>query len=88
MIATTSVIVLILIVIAITYPEEFPALMRNPQQLMEMIALESKRRWMLLKLGTSLWISKQRMAYSLWKMRSIIAKEQAKQQQQTNNETK
>jgi len=84
MIATISAIVLILIVIAVTYPEEFPALMRNPQQLMEVISLESKRRWMLLKLGTQLWISKKQMQYSHWKMQGIIEKERQKQQSSKN----
>jgi len=79
MIATVSVIVIILIVIAITYPEEFPALMRNPDQLVQMIALESKRRWMLLKLGSQLWISKKQMQFSHWRMRGIIEKELQKQ---------
>jgi len=87
MIIATYIVLFVLITIAITYPKEFPALMRHPQMLVDVIALESRRRWMLLKLGTQLWVSKKRMQYSHWKMRSIIAKEQAKQQQ-TNNETK
>jgi len=84
MIATITAIVLILIVIAITYPEEFPSLLNHPQQLMDTIALESKRRWMLLKLGTQLWISKKQMQYSHWKMRDIIEKERQKQQSPEN----
>jgi len=85
MIITAYVVLFILIVIAITYPKEFPALMRHPKMLIDIIAFESRRRWMILKHGTPLWVSKQRMAYSLWKMRGIIAKEQAKQQ--TNKQT-
>jgi len=85
MIITTYAILFILIVVAITYPKEFPELMRNPQQLIEVTALESKRRWMLLKLGTQLWISKKQMQYSHWKMRGIIEQEKQKQQSQENN---
>ena len=82
MVATLWVILGLLFVVAATYPEEFPSLIRNPNELLQVVALETKRRWMILYLGTSLWISRQRMAYSLWKMRDIIAEEQSKQHKQ------
>jgi len=87
MIATTYIIAIVLVMLYLAYPEDFLTILGSPRDLLFAISIETRRRWMLLKLGTSLWISKQRMAYSLWKMRHIIAKEQAKQQQ-TNNETK
>lgn len=82
MIATIYIILFILAVMAITYPEEFPKLIRNPQQLIDAVGMESRRRWMILKFGTLLWISKKQLEFSLWKSRDIIAAERAKQKQQ------
>ena len=84
MVATLYVVGFILAVLYITYPKEFPTLIRDPKLTLDMVAMESKRRWMILTLGTSLWVSKKKMAFSLWQMRDIIAKEQAKKQQQQN----
>jgi len=79
MIATIYILLFILVVMAITYPEEFPKLVRNPQALLDGIGMESRRRWLILKFGTQLWISKKQLQYSLWKSRDIIAAERAKQ---------
>ena len=80
MVATIYVIAIILVVLYLTYPDDFLTILGNPKLLSEAISIETRRRWMILKLGTSLWISKKKMAFSLWQMRDIIAKEQAKQQ--------
>ena len=80
MVATIYVIAIILVVLYLTYPEDFLTILGNPKLLSEAISIEARRRWMILKLGTSLWISKKKMAFSLWQMHDIIAKEQAKQQ--------
>jgi hypothetical protein len=85
MIATIYILLFILAVMAITYPKEFPKLIREPQALLDGIAMESRRRWLILKFGTQLWISKKRMEFSLWRMKDIIAAERAKQQQETND---
>ena len=82
MVVTLWVVLGLLLVVAVTYPEDFPTLVRNPNELLQAVALETKRRWMILKFGTILWFEKKRMAYSLWKMRDIIAAERAKQQAQ------
>jgi len=79
MIATVYAVLFILAVLAITYPKEFPTLIRNPQELMDVVALESRRRWMMLKLGIPLWISKKRLQFAMWRMRDIIAEEKRKQ---------
>jgi hypothetical protein len=84
MIATIYILAFILAVLYITYPKDFPELISNPKMLLDMVGMETKRRWMILTIGTSLWISKKRMAFSLWQMRDIIAKERAKKQQQQN----
>jgi hypothetical protein len=86
MIATIYILLFILAVMAITYPKEFPKLIREPQALLDGIAMESRRRWLILKFGTQLWISKKRMEFSLWRMKDIIAAERAKQQQQETND--
>ena len=78
MVATLYIIALILVVLFITYPDDFPTLISNPKLLLSATQMETKRRWMILKLGTSLWISKQKMAFSLWRMKSIIESEQLK----------
>ena len=85
MVATLYIIALILVVLFITYPDDFPTLISNPKLLLSATQMETKRRWMILKLGAGLWISKQKMAFSLWRMKSIIESEQLKQQQQENN---
>ena len=67
MVITLWVVLGILFVLAVTYPDEFPTMVRNPQLLIDSIALESKRRWMMLTIGSSLWISRQRLRFSLWR---------------------
>ncbi len=86
MVATLYIIALILAVLFITYPNDFPTLISNPKLLLSVAQMETKRRWMILKLGTSLWISKQKMAYSLWRMKDIIESERTKQKQQQQKE--
>jgi len=83
MVATTYVIAILLVVLFLTYPEDFLTLLGNPKMLLEAAGIETRRRWLILTLGTSLWISRLRMKYSLWQMRDIIDKEQSKQQQKT-----
>ena len=80
MLALFYTLCVILGVLAVTYPKEFPTLMRDPEMFVQVVALETRRRWMMLKLGTMLHISRVRMSYSHWKMRHIIAEEKAKQQ--------
>ena len=84
MIATVYLIAFILAVLFITYPKDFPTLIVNPKLLMEATGMETKRRWMILTLGSRLWFEKQKMAFSLWQMRNIIAKERAKKQLEQN----
>ena len=86
MVATIYVIAIILVVLFITYPEDFLTILGNPKLLLDVVSIETRRRWMILTLGSSLWLSKKRMEYSLWKMRAIIKKEQNKQQQQKPND--
>ena len=85
MIATIYILAFILAVLYITYPKDFPELISNPKMLLDMVGMETKRRWMILTIGTSLWISKKRMRFSLWQMRHIIEAEKAKQQQQNKD---
>lgn len=82
MIATIYILLFVLAVLAVTYPEEFPKLVRNPDQLLAAIGLETKRRWMLLKFGTILFIEKKTLQFSLWRARPIIKAERLKQKQQ------
>jgi len=84
MIATLYLVALILAVLFITYPKDFPQLISNPKMLLDVVGMETKRRWMILTLGTSLWVSRKRMAFSLWQMKDIIAKERSKKQQEQN----
>jgi hypothetical protein len=84
MIATIYAIAFILAVLFITYPKDFPQLISNPKMLLDVVGMETKRRWMILTLGTSLWVSRKRMAFSLWQMKDIIAKERSKKQQEQN----
>jgi len=52
--------------------------------LLDMVGMETRRRWMILTLGSQLWFENKKMAFSLWQMRDIIAKERAKKQQEQN----
>jgi len=81
MIATVYLILFVLAVMAVTYPKEFPTLIRNPPELLKAIGLESRRRWMMLKLGSVLWFERKRLAFSLWRAKPIIEAERLKQQQ-------
>ena len=85
MVATIYIIAFILAVLFITYPKDFPELISNPKMLIDMVGTETRRRWMILILGSQLWIEKKKMAYSLWRMRDIIKAERTKQQQKENN---
>ena len=85
MIATVYILLFVLAVLAVTYPKEFPTLIRNPQQLIDAISMESRRRWLILKFGTQLWISKKRLQFSLWKAKPIIEAERAKQKAKEEN---
>ena len=82
MVATLYIIALILAMLFITYPKEFPTLISNPKLLVDMASMETRRRWMILILGSQLWIEKKKMAYSLWRMKDIIEAERTKQKQQ------
>ncbi len=86
MLVTACFILFIIAVIAVTYPEEFPQLIENPSLLLRAIGMETRRRWMIAKLGSQLWVEKQKMAYSLWKMKDIIKAERQKQQQQNTHD--
>ena len=79
MIATLWFILFILLVVSVTYPKEFPTLARNPEQLIQVVGMETKRRWMILKFGSILWVEKQKLKFSLWRMRPIIEAERKKQ---------
>ena len=85
MVATIYIIAFILAVLFITYPKDFPELISNPKMLIDMVGTETRRRWMILILGSQLWIEKKKMAYSLWRMRDIIKAERTKQQQKENH---
>ena len=85
MVATIYIIAFILAVLFITYPKDFPELISNPKMLIDMVGMETRRRWMILILGSQLWIEKKKMAYSLWRMRDIIKAERTKQQQKENH---
>jgi len=83
---TAYLIIFILGVVAVTYPKEFPTLIRDPKMLTEVISLELKRRWMIVKLRTQIWISRQQLNYSHWRMAAIIKSEKQKQQQEETTE--
>jgi hypothetical protein len=85
MIYTVYALLFILAVLAITYPEEFPKLIRNPEQLIDAVGMESRRRWLILKLGTYLWFSKKQLQLSLWLAKPIIDAERTKQQTKEEN---
>lgn len=82
MIISIYIILFLLAVLAITYPKEFPNMIRDPELLSQAIGLELRRRWLMVKIGTQLFFERKRMAFSLWMMKDIIAAERAKQQQQ------
>jgi len=84
MIATIYILAFILAVLYITYPKDFPQLISSPKMLLDMVGMETRRRWMILTLGSQLWFEKQKMAFSLWQMQDIIAKERSKKQQEQN----
>ena len=87
MVATLYILFFVLAVVAVTYPEEFPKLVRNPEQLINVIGMETRRRWLLLKFGTILFYERLTLQYSLWINRDIIESERLKQQQkETNND--
>jgi len=86
MIYTIYLVLFLVSVIAVTYPEEFPKLVRNPDQLLAAIGLETRRRWMILKFGTILFIEKKRLEFSLWRARPIIEAERRKQLEQEPND--
>ena len=86
MLALFYTLCIILGVLAITYPKEFPTLMRSPEMFIQVVALETRRRWMMARLWPMLQWSKLRMRYSHWKMRDIIKAELAKQQAQEAND--
>ena len=81
MIATVYIIAFILAVLFITYPKDFSTAITNPRMLLELAGMETKRRWMILTIGSTLWVEKKRMQYSLWRMKDIIDTERTKQQQ-------
>ena len=82
MLITIYLLLFILAVMAITYPKEFPSLIRNPELLLRAIGQESRRRWLMLKIGSQLWFERKQMAFSLWRARDTIAAERAKHKQQ------
>ena len=82
MLATVYIIAFVLAVLFITYPKDFPTLISNPKLLLDMAGMETKRRWMIFTIGSRLWIEKQQLAYSLWRMKDTIEAERTKQKQQ------
>jgi len=86
MLVTILLISFIIATVAVTYPDEFPELISNPKLLLDSMNMETRRRWMIVKLGSQLWVERKMMAYSLWKMRDTIKAEQIKQQQQNTND--
>lgn len=86
MIYTIYLVLFLVAVVAVTYPEEFPKLVRNPDLLLAAVVMESKRRWMILKFGTLLFIEKKRLEFSLWRARPIIEAERRKQLEQKPND--
>ena len=82
MLASFYILFFVIAVVAVTYPEEFPKLVRNPEQLFNVIGMETKRRWLILKFGTILFIDRQRLRLSLWRAQPIIKAERLKQQKE------
>ena len=85
MIVTLWCILFILLVVAFTYPEEFPTLVRSPNELLQVIGLEVRRRWLILKFGSILWVEKQKLRFSLWRAQPIIKAEREKQRLKEEN---
>ena len=85
MVATVYIVALILAVLALTYPKDFPQLIQNPALLFDAVGMETRRRWMIVKLRTQLTVERQMMGVSLWRMRHIIKAERLKQQQNQND---
>ena len=86
MIYTIYLVLFLVAVVAVTYPEEFPKLVRNPELLLAAVVMETKRRWMILKFGTILFIEKKRLEFSLWRAKPIIEAERRKQLEQEPND--
>lgn len=86
MIYTIYLVLFLVAVVAVTYPEEFPKLVRNPELLFAVVAMEAKRRWMILKFGTILFVEKKKLEFSLWRARPIIEAERRKQLEQEPND--
>ena len=86
MIYTIYLVLFLVAVVAVTYPKEFPTLVQNPRMLLDALALEVKRRWMILKFGTILFIEKKKLEFSLWRARPIIEAERRKQLEQEPND--
>ena len=86
MIYTIYLVLFLVAVVAVTYPEEFPKLVRNPELLLASVVMETKRRWMILKFGTILFIEKKRLEFSLWRAKPIIEAERRKQLEQEPND--
>lgn len=86
MIYTVYLILFLVAVVAVTYPKEFPAMAREPGLLLNAVALEVKRRWMILKFGTILYVEKKMLEFSLWQARDTIAEERRKQLEQNTND--
>ena len=82
MVASFYILFFVLAVVAVTYPEEFPKLVRNPEQLIDVIGMETRRRWLLLKFGTILFIERTYLRVSLWLAQPIIKAERLKQQKE------
>lgn len=86
MIYTVYLILFLVAVVAVTYPKEFPAMAREPRLLLNAVAFEVKRRWMILKFGTILYVEKKMLEFSLWQARDTIAEERRKQLEQNTND--
>ena len=86
MIYTVYIVLFLVAVVAVTYPEDFPTMVRNPKTLFDATSLETKRRWMILKFGTILYVEKKMLEFSLWQARDTIAEERRKQQEKETND--
>ena len=86
MIYTVYIVLFLVAVVAVTYPEDFPTMVRNPKTLFDTMSLETKRRWMILKFGTILYVEKKMLEFSLWQARDIIAEKRRKQQEKETND--
>ena len=86
MIYTIYFVLFLVAVVAVTYPEEFPTMVRNPKTLLDAVSLEAKRRWLILKFGTILFIERKELEFSLWRSRPIIEAERRKQREKETND--